>query len=784
MEAAFPGKATTASYATALAIAKLAADAMFCGFRLAPKANKPGEMDKVPQSIKASGVSAGTPLSDLLNAVAVMVGKAPPGDYWGVVMHRPIEQRGLVLVGIDLDMKRSGGPADIRIKRLIEIAKAAGHLYERSHSLKGAHIWVMAPADATMPPKIDLGNGQEIEIFGMPRSRRTSVMLTGTEISGNLIGVRSLRELLASAGIETPVESHEVEVERPMTAHEKVADNQVEEMLRHIVNADLGYDEWLRICMAAKSSGGSFETVSAWSATSPKHNERDFFYKWRSFTDKPGGVTLGTLKMTARESGWEPPDGFGAFEAQVTTDARASKSQATADALRQARRQEQKDANADIQRLSIDPLPTVMSQDDMLRKLVFVQDGSQVCALDNPRLSLPLSDARNTFAASVTASADGKKMRPAINGWLADPSRLTVARRTFMPGEDVFCMGPEGHPSINTWRDFKRAPVANSALAVGVFLEHVTYLIADETERAVFLDWLAHIEQQPGVLPHFGWLMIARHTGTGRNWLASVLARVWRGHVAPNVDLASLLESQFNGQLSEAMLAMVDEIQEGGEAGYRHINRLKSLLNAEVRAINPKYGRTVLEKNVCRWLVFSNHENAIPMADNDRRWRVVVHNEPPRPAADYERLYQALADPAFIAAIAHWLRVRDISAFKPGERPPMSAAKSVAVDASKSGVRRAADQLIEDWGSDLITAGEALRYLEEQCGKLVGNAARHALVDAGARSFRAPDGRERKVKSGSKTYRVWSLRNHDKWANSAAFEAKDEVQRGSKDSFY
>jgi hypothetical protein len=79
-----------------------------------------------------------------------------------------------------------------------------------------------------------------------------------------------------------------------------------------------------------------------------------------------------------------------------------------------------------------------------------------------------------------------------------------------------------------------------------------------------------------------------------------VLARVWRGHVAPNVDLASLLESQFNGQLSEAMLAMVDEIQEGGEAGYRHINRLKSLLNAEVRAINPKYGRTVLGLYVYR----------------------------------------------------------------------------------------------------------------------------------------------------------------------------------------
>lgn len=452
--------------------------------------------------------------------------------------------------------------------------------------------------------------------------------------------------------------------------------------------------------------------------------------------------------------------------------------------LEQARREQQRRDNQSIQGPKFDPLPQVMTVDQMVTRLVFVEDGSQVCMLDNPRRAMPLTDARNAFAASVITSSDGKRTSPAINAWLKDDRRLGVARRTFMPGEDVFCVGPEGHPSINTWRDFERAPVDDSAVAVGVFLEHVAYLIADETERGVFLDWLAHIEQQPGVLPHFGWLMIARHTGTGRNWLASVLARVWRGHVAPNVDLASLLESQFNGQLSEAMLAMVDEIQEGGEAGYRHINRLKSLLNAETRAINPKYGRTVLEKNVCRWLVFSNHENAIPMADNDRRWRVVVHNELPRPAADYERLYQALGDPAFIAAIAHWLRVRDISAFKPGERPPMSAAKSVAVDASKSGVRRAADQLVEDWGSDLITSGEALRYLEEQCGKLIGNATRHALVDAGARSFRAPDGRERKVSISGKKYRVWSLRNHDKWSQACASAAGDEVLRGSKDSFY
>lgn len=81
---------------------------------------------------------------------------------------------------------------------------------------------------------------------------------------------------------------------------------------------------------------------------------------------------------------------------------------------------------------------------------------------------------------------------------------------------------------------------------ISLFLDHVTYLFADETERNTFLDWLAHLEQAPGELPHYGWLHVAHHTGCGRNWLASVLSRVWRAYVA-NVDLPTLLDSPYNG---------------------------------------------------------------------------------------------------------------------------------------------------------------------------------------------------------------------------------------------
>jgi hypothetical protein len=446
----------------------------------------------------------------------------------------------------------------------------------------------------------------------------------------------------------------------------------------------------------------------------------------------------------------------------------------------EVRREQQKRINAGIQDEAFDPSPVLMTPEQMQQRLVFIQDGSQVCLLDNPRVAMALPDARNTFAASRVSVGEKGKTVPALDLWLKDDARQTVAKRAFMPGESTFCLGPDGHPSINTWRDFEREPVTGD---VGLFLEHVAYLWPEEAERDRLMQWLAHIEQYPGVLPHYGWLHIARHTGTGRNWLASLLARVWRGHVAPNVDLPGLLDSQFNGALSERVLAIVDEVQEGGEGGYRHINRLKSLLNAETRTINPKYGRAVLERNCCRWLVFSNHENAIPLDDADRRWRVVVHDAPPREPEVYEALYKALDDPAFIGSVACYLRQLDISAFRPGERPPMNAGRAIVIEASKPAGRRAADQLIQDWRSDVITSQDAVRYLTEVVGRDQGSAARYVMQEAGARPLRSEDGRDRAVKLGGKTYRAWTLRNHDRWMMASADELRNEILAGSDQPF-
>ena len=659
-----------------------------------------------------------------------------------------------------------GGTVGPRYRIVFEISHPVGH---EDRAILGRHVAAMIGLEKVYDPCVDDAN----RFFYMPTAPAERMHLAqGVITNGKPLDVDAL---LAQCKVEAQVVTQEQTAPPPAREGGSVIAAFNEQADFGTILAPHGYKKIAKRWLSPVSSSGDPGIVIFDNGRMYCHHHDDVLYHAKHTRDafdvwmmlEHGGDMTAAVRAAARILGISHSRSLQApaepFDAVAT------------------RRAAQRQENAEIQARVYNVLPRVMQVEEMLEQLVFVQDGSQVCLLENPRLAMALADARNAFAASIVTYDSGRKTAPAINVWLKDPARVTVARRTFMPGDDQFCTGPEGHLSVNTWRGFERKEVANAGIAVRLFLEHLEYLMPDDTERGVFLDWLAHIEQFPGVLPHYGWLHIARHTGTGRNWLASVLARVWRGHVAPNVDLPTLLESQFNGQLSETLIAMVDEVQEGGDSGYRHINRLKSLLNAETRAINPKYGRTVIEKNCCRWLVFSNHENAIPMSDTDRRWRVVVHDQGPREPRAYESLYGALSDPAFIDAVAYFLRTRDISHFKPGERPPMTESKSLVIEASKSSVRRASDQLIEEWGSDVITSGEAARYLENLAGKSNGNAARHALSDAGAKPLRGADGKDRIVRVGGKTYRVWVLRNHSKWWGETPSSLSDEVFRGSKE---
>ncbi|MDR0781902.1 MAG: DUF5906 domain-containing protein [Pseudomonadales bacterium] len=418
----------------------------------------------------------------------------------------------------------------------------------------------------------------------------------------------------------------------------------------------------------------------------------------------------------------------------------------------------------------------------MLAEMVWISNGSQVGMLSNPRHVLSFNDYANMTAASVKTIKKDRKI-PVSKLWKNDRRRKTVETMTFHAGEPPICRDPDGRNAFNIWRPIERHTINDADLQKHIepFMVQVAYLFQDPTERDVFLDWLAHIEQLPGKLPHYGWLHIATNTGTGRNWLASVLSRVWRGYVAPNVDLPQLLRSDFNGTLAGRVLVIADEVQEGGgETPYRHASRLKSLVNEETRNINPKYGRQYREWNSCRWLVFSNHDNALPLVDTDRRWWVVRHRAAPRAPSDYSQLYGLLDDPEFINAVGVYLQGRNIRTFNPGERPPINEAKRAIMDASRSVLSQHAMELVKAWPCEVITNGDvtdALRDSDEWAPTSV--AVHRVMLEVGAIQYQ----NGKPVNVSGKSARCWILRNMERWMNAAPYEIAAEIERARKLGF-
>lgn len=439
------------------------------------------------------------------------------------------------------------------------------------------------------------------------------------------------------------------------------------------------------------------------------------------------------------------------------------------DVAAETRRRLQQEENARLQQPeTVSVLPPVMTHDAMLETMVWIASGEMVAKVDDPTMFMTFKEFRSLTSASKTISDERKAPIPTAVLWQQDPQRKTVRTRTFHPGAPLFCRDPDGLEAINTWRPIERKePKAD----IGLFLDHVAYLFPEAVEREKFLDWLAHLEQKPGELPHYGWLHVANNTGTGRNWLASVLARVWRGYVAPNVDLPNLLDSQFNGQLAGRVLAIVDEIQAGvSENRYSHTNKLRSIVTAEYRDVNPKYGRQHREHNAMRWLVFSNHLNALPIDDTDRRWRIVHHEATPREQEVYATLYAALNDREFINAVGVFLAERDISSFNPGERPPMNAAKQSVIGAAKSMTQKNADRLVLAWPVDVITQGDIANVLSDGEETRFTPAMRRAMEEAGAAQIDGP------IKVHGKASRCWVLRNKGKWLNADGKTQSREAQ--------
>lgn len=306
------------SQAVAIKLGNVYPAANFCTFSVQNSKKIPRKRDG------SQGVARDTPPEALFNTEDVWAMEAMPhGDYFGLVLQKAaaIPGKGHLVV-LDVDLKHSQTTTNIAIQKMARWVKGNNVLTEISVSGKGRHIFLIANQAENILPKYKLAAGQEVEVFGLDNSAGKSVLLSGSQLSGEVIEVQDLHALFTEWGIieqhqlnqpqaSEPIDFSPLERKAHLPALQPQAPDDIHKAASAMmfINPDAEYQQWIEIGQALHTAFGNqgHALWSQWSAAGSKYKgQQDIDTHWKSF-HQGKGIGLGTLFHTAKQNGWEPP---------------------------------------------------------------------------------------------------------------------------------------------------------------------------------------------------------------------------------------------------------------------------------------------------------------------------------------------------------------------------------------------------------------------------------------------------------------------------------------------
>lgn len=214
------------------------------------------------------------------------------------------------LLVIDVDARNGGLPSYEKLLEVLPAISGAGLIVNTGSGGGSRHFYFKLPAGVSIVTKhndylgIDFKSGSSFVVG--PGSLHASGNRYEIAVGSPEDVDDAPEELLAL--LRKP-ERHRAELGNRTV---DVSHADLQDMLRYVRNDDLDYDAWVRVGMALHhaSGGTAYELWEAWSATSPKHDDRIMPNKWHSFGKSANPVTLGTLAHYAEAGGWKQPVTF------------------------------------------------------------------------------------------------------------------------------------------------------------------------------------------------------------------------------------------------------------------------------------------------------------------------------------------------------------------------------------------------------------------------------------------------------------------------------------------
>ena len=297
-----------------------------------------------------------------------------------------------------------------------------------------------------------------------------------------------------------------------------------------------------------------------------------------------------------------------------------------------------------------------------------------------------------------------------------------------------------------------------------LFHEHVERLIPLETDREIFLSYLAACVQRPGV--KFQWCVLLQGVeGNGKTLFYHVLAYAL-GERYAHLPNAAEISNPFNAWIEQKLIIGIEELHTAGRQEVA--DTLKPWITNKRIEIHGKGQDQRTGDNRANFIMFSNHKDAVLKTENDRRYCVfyTAQQEP----GDIERdgmnngyfaaLYQWLESGGY-AHVAEYLATRPVNVDVMA-RAPVTSSTAEAVRSSMG----VAEQLIQEaidldemgFRGDLIDVKGASELLRSNGKKLSPQRVAIVLLNIGFIKHPALENNKGRVKIDGTLRRLYVRR--------------------------
>jgi hypothetical protein len=264
------------------------------------------------------------------------------------------------------------------------------------------------------------------------------------------------------------------------------------------------------------------------------------------------------------------------------------------------------------------------------------------------------------------------------NGCLVEVSTWQPGRPRIIEDELVIQGGSIIHsPGRAMFNQYLPPPAFTGPfISAKKWIDHVERLYPEPLEHNYFFDCCAHMLQRPEEKANVA-MVLAGKQGVGKDMMLLPVKAAIGAHNVEDISPDEFV-SPYNSYCQCIML-VINEMRPSKEdyhasSIYEKIKRF-SVTPPDRIAISEKYMRMRYSVNVMRMFVTTNSPKQMYIAPNDRR--MMILNSPLLTGWATNDYFSDLATwlhAGGFAAVANWLRLRDISAFRPKAPPPRTAA--------------------------------------------------------------------------------------------------------------